>query len=107
MLNKSLAAVGLFMCAISFSGKQFESAQPKPYHHHLMPVPESVQFQSGRLAVDASFSVAVSGPTDARIEAGVYRAVRRLEGRTGFELARTLASDSKTASLVIECKELG
>jgi hexosaminidase len=75
--------------------------------HNLMPVPASVRFDAGRLPVTKSFNVAARGHTDERLRAGVERAVRRLEGRTVFELQRGLASDAGAATLVVECKGAG
>jgi hexosaminidase len=75
--------------------------------HNLMPTPAEVHFQSGKLAVGASFSVAVSGHNDRRLEAGIDRAMRRLEERIGTELRRGLATDPRTATMVIECREAG
>src|SRR5215475_13737511 len=75
--------------------------------HNLMPTPAEVHFQSGKLAVGASFSVAVRGHDDRRLEAGIARAVRRLEGRIGMELRRSLATDTGAATLVVECREAG
>src|SRR5215813_11740275 len=75
--------------------------------HNLMPAPAEVHFQSGKLAVGASFSVAVKGHNDRRLEAGIDRAMRRLEGRIGMELRRGVATDAPGATLVIECREAG
>ncbi|MFL6227173.1 MAG: beta-N-acetylhexosaminidase [Pyrinomonadaceae bacterium] len=75
--------------------------------HNLMPVPASVRFNAGRLAVTKSFSVAARGFVDDRLRAGVARAVRRLEGRTVLELPTGLASDMNAATLVIECQKAG
>ncbi|HEX8141150.1 MAG TPA: family 20 glycosylhydrolase [Pyrinomonadaceae bacterium] len=75
--------------------------------HHLMPVPMSLHFQPGRLAVNQSFTVAVGGFSDARLQGGVSRALRRLEDRTGFALARGMATDPALASLVIRCQGAG
>ena len=78
--------------------------------HNLMPTPADVRFQSGRfggLAVGKSFTVAVRGHKDQRLEAGISRALRRLEGRIGLELRRDLAADAETATLVIESREAG
>ena len=63
-----------------------------------MPTPAEVHFQSGKLAVGASFSVAVRGHNDRRLEAGIDRAMRRLEGRIGMELRRGLATDAGAAA---------
>ncbi|HZB46220.1 MAG TPA: hypothetical protein VE360_13280, partial [Pyrinomonadaceae bacterium] len=46
--------------------------------HQLMPVPASVRFGAGRLAVTKSFNVAAKGHADERLRAGVERALRRL-----------------------------
>src|SRR5215475_1016400 len=81
------------------------SAQER--RHNLMPTPAEVHFQSGKLAVGASFSAAVRGHNDRRLEAGIDRAMKRLEGRIGMELRRGLATDTGAATLVIECREAG
>src|SRR3954447_22796117 len=70
--------------------------------HHLMPVPMSVRFLAGRMPVDAGFAVALKGQPDARMERGVERAVRRLQNRTGLEIAQGLSKPPETAKLVIE-----
>jgi hexosaminidase len=71
--------------------------------HNLMPVPASVRFNSGRLPVGKSFSVAVRGQqADARLQAGIDRMLRRIEGRTVMELPRGLATDAASATFVIE-----
>ncbi|HZS05305.1 MAG TPA: family 20 glycosylhydrolase [Blastocatellia bacterium] len=75
--------------------------------HNLLPVPVAVQFKPGRLAITKSFSVAVRGHQDNRVMAGIDRAVRRLEGRIGMELARGLADDAATATLLVECQGPG
>jgi hexosaminidase len=72
-----------------------------------MPVPASVRFDAGRLAVTKTFAVAARGHVDERLRAAIDRAVRRLEGRTVLELQRGLASDASLATLVVECKEPG
>ena len=71
--------------------------------HHLMPVPMSLNFRPGKLAVNDSFTVALKSFKDARLQAGIERAVKRLENRTGFALARGWTNDPATATLVIEC----
>jgi hexosaminidase len=71
--------------------------------HHLMPVPMSLNFRPGKLAINTSFNVALKSFKDARLQAGIERAVKRLENRTGFALARGWTGDPVTATLVIEC----
>ncbi len=82
-------------------------ANAQEHRHNLMPTPAEVRFQSGKLAVGPSFTVAVRDHNDRRLEAGINRAMRRLEGRIGAELRRGLAIDAGTATLVIECREAG
>src|ERR1051325_6986395 len=68
---------------------------------NLMPVPASIKFQPERLAVDANFRVATRGHSDARLEAGIFRFIRRLEGRTVLTLAPGPAAGDQTPALTI------
>ena len=67
-----------------------------------MPVPASVRFNPGRLLITGSFAVAARGHVDDRLQAGIERAVRRLEGRTVLEFRRGLAGDASAATLLVE-----
>jgi hexosaminidase len=84
-------------CATSAYGQTVAATQ-----HNLMPVPLSVRFDAGKLPISKSFTVAVRGKVDPRLQAGIDRAVRRVEARTVVELARGLAADTATATLVVE-----
>jgi hexosaminidase len=75
--------------------------------HNLMPVPASVRFGAGRLAVDKTFAVAAAGHVDERLRAGIERMLRRLEGRTVLELARGLSADAAGARLLVETRGPG
>jgi hexosaminidase len=75
---------------------------PAQQQHHLMPVPASVRFNAGRLPVGKSFNVAVRGQADPRLQAGIARFLRRIEGRTVMELSRGLAGDAASATFVVE-----
>jgi len=70
---------------------------------NLMPVPASVKFHNERLTVDANFKVATRGHTDARLQAGIARFMKRLEGRTVLTLAPGLAPDDQMTPLVVQC----
>lgn len=75
--------------------------------HHLMPVPASVEFGKARFPVLSSFTVGLKGHTDARLTAAIDRAMRRLEGRTGFVFDRKFAPDPDSASLLIHARAAG
>ncbi len=75
----------------------------------VMPLPASVIPAEGRLPVTAAFAVALRGHDDARLRAGLARALRRAEERTGLTFARTpqaeyaFAGEPSAATLVIDC----
>jgi len=75
-------------------------AQAKPAHF-LMPVPASLSFTAGRVAIGTTTTVAVSGAVDDRLRSAVSRMMRRLEGRTGFTMARAFASDPGAATIAV------
>ena len=68
-----------------------------------MPVPASVNFHPERLVVDSSFKVATRGHTDARLQAGIARFIKRLEGRTVLSFTPGMAPDDQATTLVIHC----
>ena len=76
---------------------------PDGYQNNLMPVPAKVSFQSSRLGIDSNFTVFTSGKAEPKLQAAVQRMLRRLEGRTGWQMARDFAKDD-SAKLVIHCK---
>src|SRR2546423_8357546 len=107
-LTKAILLSLSLLCAVSARAQQPRPTDvPASYQHHLMPVPAHIQFQSGRLAVADTFTVALQGQTDERLQSGIARVLRRLEGRTGLTLARGLASDANTATLVVESHSPG
>jgi hexosaminidase len=66
-----------------------------------MPVPASVSFEPGRLAIDSSFTVVLRRYDNGRLERGVQRAMLRLERRTGVDI-QPLSSDTSQATLIID-----
>ena len=52
---------------------------PPTPRHSVMPAPASLRILGSRMKVEQTFSVAYQGHTDARLQAGVERALRRLE----------------------------
>src|SRR6202521_3347526 len=67
---------------------------------NLMPMPTSVEPRVGRLAVDQSFSVAITSFKDATLERGIYRFVAELSRQTGMSLKQKLV-DSPSPTLLI------
>jgi hexosaminidase len=85
-----------------------QESQPTPERKlNLMPVPASVKLQNERLAVDANFKVATRGHSDARLQAGIWRFIKRLEGRTVLTLAPTLAPDDQMTPFIVNCQGPG
>lgn len=72
-----------------------------------MPAPANLSFGVGRLPVTETFSVAVTGHDDARLQAAVRRALARWEARTGLRLVRPTSGDAASASLTIACDAPG
>src|SRR5580704_15154099 len=82
------------------SGASSQSpAQPVP-QLNLMPMPSSLQLGSGALPVSASFSVAIEGHREPRLERAVERFCRDLSRRTGLFIGVKIVDASK-ATLVI------
>ena len=72
---------------------QAQQAQPSG----LMPVPANVQTGNGSLRVDAAFTVALTGHTDARLNAATERFLQQLSRRTGLLIA-TKGPKSETSN---------
>ena len=89
-------------CAIVVNAQ--EPTTPKL---NLMPVPASIKFQNERLAVDTNFKVATRGHSDARLQAGIWRFMKRLEGRTVLTFAPGLVADDQMTALIINCQGAG
>jgi hexosaminidase len=105
---KKLAVPALLLtCAIAISGQETNSTAPLTRSHNLMPVPASVNFQPGRLAIDNRFRVTTRGFSDARLQAGILRALKRLAGRTGLTLNLIPATTEGDATLIVQCQGPG
>jgi hypothetical protein len=56
-------------------------------------MPASVKVVDGRVPITSSATVALRGFQDDRLRAAIQRAMRRLESRTGYMMARGFAPD--------------
>jgi hexosaminidase len=72
----------------------------------LMPWPSSVQQGSGELRIDASFSVALTGHTEARLDHAVARFLKQLNRETAFPNLAKSATRGK-ATLTIHTDHAG
>jgi hexosaminidase len=90
----------LAVAALLISGA---SAAPLP----LMPMPQKLTVSSGALQIDSSFHIAVTGYSDARLEAAVTRFTARLARQTGISLPNGRGSEPsrRSATLSVECRE--
>jgi hexosaminidase len=68
---------------------------------NLIPLPSSVQLGDGRLPIDQSFSVAVTGFKDATLERGIHRFVAELSRETGMHLKQEMV-DTPNPTLLIQ-----
>jgi hexosaminidase len=78
-------------------------AQP-PRQLNLMPMPSDLQLGTGRMVIDQTFSVALTGYKEPRLESAVERFITAISRRTGMPL-RAQVADTSTASLVIHADE--
>ena len=103
-ITRYLPLLLVLTCAIVVSAQEQQAPERKL---NLMPVPASVKLQNERLAVDAGFKVATRGHTDARLQAGIWRFIKRLEGRTVLTLSPTLALDDQMTQFIVNCQGPG
>ena len=74
---------------------------------NIMPLPASVQLETGRLPITNGFTVATKGHADDRLRAGILRMTKRLAGRTVLTLPLELANDENAATLVVQTSRAG
>ncbi len=98
----------IFIAAFILSAFLIISAQDlQKERRNLMPVPASVNWKSGRLNLTKNFAVAVKGKTDQRLKDYIFRAMRRLEGRTVMSFSRDILENNDGARLLIEAASTG
>src|SRR5215203_2695561 len=97
----------LFLILIGAAIAQAQEPTPTPTPKlNLMPVPASIKFHRDRLAINENFRVASRGHSDARLQAGIFRFLKRLEGRTVLTLSPTLATDDQVTPLITNCQAI-
>jgi hexosaminidase len=85
------------------------AAQQVPATLNLMPVPKSLELRAGggRLRLDTTFTVAVEGFSDARLEQAVTRMLGRLARHTRLTLPAKATGKATTARLLVEARGPG
>lgn len=103
--------LALVINAILFSFLTGRAQQPTSAAPHeqlnLMPVPASIQIQTGRLRITNNFGVATKGFADDRLRSALARMMARLAGRTVLNLSYDRTTTETTAGLVIQCERAG
>jgi hexosaminidase len=66
-----------------------------------MPMPDQVQLRTGELVIDASFTVGISGHSDAQLQRAVERFLDNLRRQTGMPPLDMKVTDATQAKLVV------
>jgi hexosaminidase len=66
-----------------------------------MPMPDQVQLRTGELVIDDSFTVGISGPSDAQLQRAVERFLDNLRRQTGMPPFDMKVTDATQAKLVV------
>jgi hexosaminidase len=74
--------------------------------NHLMPQPARMEWTEGRLLIDGSFRVGLTGYSEPRLRAAAARLVRELSLRTGIPMVDSVSNDPD-ATLVLQCAHAG
>jgi len=96
--NVRLEGLGILVFCVLMNPVMTTAQQPAL---HLMPLPAGVQFGTGSLGLDWSFSVAFTGYTEPRLERSGERFLRQLARQTGLPLSLKPAKRAK-ATLVVQ-----
>ena len=97
MVRTTLAAIMLSAMFMSQSAAQVQAPL------NLMPLPATVQMGNGRLVIGPTFSVAITGHKEARLEHAVQLFFIRLGQQIGMPPIDMVTMDSPRAALVIQC----
>jgi hexosaminidase len=72
-----------------------------------MPVPKSLVSGQGRLSIDGSFTIILTGYKDSRFQGAMARFLQRLQRKTGIPLSMLTNPDSAKATFEIYCAGAG
>ncbi|ABF42494.1 Beta-N-acetylhexosaminidase [Candidatus Koribacter versatilis Ellin345] len=89
------------IAALMFMPFAFSQNQNVP---NLMPLPKSIQYQSGQLTIDSSFSTAITGHNEERLQRALARMTTTLGRQTGLTI-NGKSGDAANATLVIHADQ--
>src|SRR6476659_1358381 len=89
--------VSVPLTLVFFSSAQ-QAIQPAPLN--LMPMPSNYQLTSDQMRIDQSFSVALTGHQEARLDSAVQRFLVNLSRRTGMPLTAQSADPAQAKLLI-------
>jgi len=87
MYGVCVVGFAMLLCAANAGGQE----QPRL---NLMPLPANVQSGSGSLPIDSSFSMALTGHTEPRLDRAAQRFMRQLSRKTALPLSAKPAAKS-------------
>ncbi|MGB9463846.1 MAG: family 20 glycosylhydrolase, partial [Candidatus Acidiferrum sp.] len=94
----SMRGFGPLALGILMMSRLANAQEQRPLY--LMPVPSSVQIGAGRLLVNSSFSVGLTGYTEPRLDRAVKRFLRQLSRQMAIPLSEEPRANSKAALLI-------
>lgn len=94
----------LVVCATAMAAAVKHGRMPD---HGLMPMPTSIEFGPGSLAVGERLSIEFVGHTEPRLDRAVDRFVEHLSAHTGRAIGRRQPDPGNDAVLRIECEGAG
>jgi hexosaminidase len=93
--------VQAILVILMFGSVLMSSSAAEAQQLNLMPMPASVQMQTGQLVIDPSFSVGISGQSDAQLERAVERFLDDLRRQTGMPPLDMKVTNAAQAKLVV------
>ena len=92
-----LLLAGVFTAARTLSGQSL----------NLMPQPAEIATGEGRLTIDGTFRLALTGYQEPRLQAAATRLIERLSAQTGIPMTAHPESNASNVTLVIQCDHAG
>ena len=110
MTRKLQCAAVAAMLAISLLGfsQSTPSSTARPeFVNTLMPQPEQLSVQGGRLSIAPSFTISADHFHDARLDAAIRQSVGHIENRTGISAANLVSTDTTAPTVTVSVEGAG